>query len=262
MDNAGSFDRLISHLPSSYYYVCIDLPGHGKSSHFPPHLPIHTVNYLLVYKAATNYFKKKFIIMGHSYGGQIGFLYAQLYPQCVVKLIMLETVTTLPVTTEYFPKYLEEMIENHLKIIDSLATKQPPLYTREEALQRVKSNRNYSEIKLESAEALLKRAIEPVGQLYKFTLDQRIKNYVNPLKDNRYFIESVTKNPVKCPILIVLGKENGFQLTIMDSVIKFFKKSKNIKVVEVDGNHDVHNDYPERVAPLVSKFLLFQKGNL
>ncbi|CAG7817538.1 unnamed protein product [Allacma fusca] len=34
-DNAGTFDRLAPLLPKSLYFVAIDLPGHGRSSHHP-----------------------------------------------------------------------------------------------------------------------------------------------------------------------------------------------------------------------------------
>ncbi|GLV33094.1 uncharacterized protein CBL_10441 [Carabus blaptoides fortunei] len=40
VDNAGSFDTLIPLLPTSYYYYCMDLPGHGRSSHLESSLPL------------------------------------------------------------------------------------------------------------------------------------------------------------------------------------------------------------------------------
>ncbi|XP_056648431.1 serine hydrolase-like protein isoform X2 [Diorhabda sublineata] len=209
MDNAGSFDRLIPMLPPSFYYVCIDLPGHGKSSHFPSHLPIHTLNFILVYKQVSIYFKKKLIILGHSYGGQLGFVYAQMYPQCVEKLIMLDTVTIYPVPIKIFVDYLVDRLENYFKIGDNLKNKQPPTYTLEQALNKVQHGRNYSSIKRETAEVLLKRAIEPEGDRFKFTLDQRMKNFVNPLRDHRYNMESMNTFPVKCPILMILAKTWG-----------------------------------------------------
>lgn len=35
-DNAGTFDPLIELLPKELSILCIDLPGHGRSSHIPP----------------------------------------------------------------------------------------------------------------------------------------------------------------------------------------------------------------------------------
>ncbi|KAG8302741.1 hypothetical protein J6590_025016 [Homalodisca vitripennis] len=35
-DNAGTFDNLAPLLPADVPFLCIDLPGHGFSSHLPP----------------------------------------------------------------------------------------------------------------------------------------------------------------------------------------------------------------------------------
>lgn len=35
LDNCGTFDRLIPLLPTKIPVFSIDLPGHGRSSHFP-----------------------------------------------------------------------------------------------------------------------------------------------------------------------------------------------------------------------------------
>lgn len=40
-DNAGTFDRLIPLLPKTISVWAIDLPGHGKSSHFPTGMQYH-----------------------------------------------------------------------------------------------------------------------------------------------------------------------------------------------------------------------------
>lgn len=34
-DNAGSFDTLIPLLPADISVLCVDMPGHGLSSHYP-----------------------------------------------------------------------------------------------------------------------------------------------------------------------------------------------------------------------------------
>ncbi|XP_056648432.1 serine hydrolase-like protein isoform X3 [Diorhabda sublineata] len=256
MDNAGSFDKLIPLLPSSYYYVCIDLPGHGRSSQFPPHLPLQTINFLLVYKEASRYFKRKFIIMGHSYGGKLGFFYAQMYPEFVDKLILLESTNFYPVSSDNYIKYLNDKTNSYFKINDILKSKKPPKYTLEEALDRVQNNRSFKPVERDVAEALLARAIEPVGARVKFTLDQRIKNFIDPLRDHRYMRDCTEACPIKCPALIILGKESTHHKKIMGPFIKLLEAWKNVVLVVVEGGHDVHNEYPERIAFYINKFLL------
>ena len=36
LDNCGSFDRLLPHFPKNQRVICLDIPGHGFSTHYPP----------------------------------------------------------------------------------------------------------------------------------------------------------------------------------------------------------------------------------
>ncbi|XP_018573755.1 serine hydrolase-like protein [Anoplophora glabripennis] len=263
LDNAGAFDRLIPYLPNSFYYICIDLPGHGKSSHFSPHLPIYTTNYVLVYKLLAQYFKRQsYIIMGHSYGGQIGFLFAQLYPNLVKKLILLDTVHMYPVSVKDFKYYLIDSFNSTIKLTEKLKTGNPPSYTYEEALNKLLHGRQGTPLTTEAATALLRRAVEPTGDgKYTFTFDQRMKNFINPTHDFRYILEALREDPVTCPILIVLG-EHSFTKIDMELILQELSKLSNVSVEYVDGYHDIHNNNPDRVAPIVNKFLITQKGKL
>ncbi|XP_023017659.2 serine hydrolase-like protein [Leptinotarsa decemlineata] len=262
MDNAGSFDTLIPHLPNSFYYVSIDLPGHGRSSHFPPHLPIHTLNYLLVYKYVSKYYGK-YIILAHSYGAQIGLLYTQLYPDCVQKLVMLDAVILFPVSTKHFKDYLSKNLENFVKNEEKLLVKQAPSYTLKEAFLRVQNGRNYSQITKQAAQALLTRAVTEVENgRYRFNLDPRIRYSLLTIHDLRYILETLKSNPVCCPVLFILGKDSSAQQVYMGPIIRFLKTQKNVIFQIVDGDHDVHMNHPEKVAPHVAEFLLQRKGKL
>lgn len=260
LDNAGSFDRLISLLPDSYYYVAFDLPGHGFSSHFPPHLPIFTAAYIPVYSLIMEYFKRdKYIIIGHSYGGQIGFLFAQLYPEYVEKLIMLDTISLYPVRTPHFQSYLIDNFHNYLEMEKKFASQKQPTYTYEEAFSKLETGRRWAPLATKEAVlALMNRAVKLADDgsgRYVFTNDQRLKNFINPWRDLRYTIETLKHFPVLCPVLMVLAKGSNIQYIYFAPIVKVLKKWKNVKIVHVEGYHDVHNDFPERVAPHVIPFL-------
>ncbi|EFA02197.1 serine hydrolase-like protein [Tribolium castaneum] len=264
MDNAGSFDRLIPLLPKSFCYICFDLPGHGKSSHFPPFFPAYTLNNVLVYKIIVQYFKKeKYTILGHSYGGQIAFLFAQLYPEYVEKLIMLDTIHLFPVHAGQFRQNLRDKMDFCIELDQKIKTGTRPTYTYAEALQKLQDQRANGYISREAAEALLQRAIERTDDgKYAFTVDQRMKQFINPIHDFRYILETLKKFPVTCPVLMVLGRDSELQQMYMKGVTNFFKKYRNIRITYVDGHHDVHNNSPEIVAPHVSKFLVVKKAKL
>ncbi|XP_049825604.1 serine hydrolase-like protein [Aethina tumida] len=264
LDNAGSFNRLIPLLDSHYYYICVDLPGHGRSSHFPENLPLYNIDNIIVYMLVAKYFKKeKYLIIGHSYGGQLAFFFAQVYPELVEKLIMLDTIMMFPLPAKSFKSYIREVYESYLVMDAKLKKNKQPEYTYEEALDRLQYKRSYGEVTKEAAEALLERSIKKLDNgKYVFTFDQRLKNFTLPLNDIRYKLETLKFNPVSCPILMVLARDSAIQQVILKKVLAALKKSKTIKIVLVNGDHDVHNTNPERVAPHIRAFLQFKMNKL
>ncbi|KAL1489938.1 hypothetical protein ABEB36_013863 [Hypothenemus hampei] len=262
MDNAGGFDKLIPLLPK-YFYICIDLPGHGRSDHFPPSLPIFTVNYILVYILTMNYFKKdKYIIMGHSYGGQLALLFARMYPERVEKLVLLDTIHYLTTSSNRYLDDLKHKFKEHFITEEKKKVRSPPRYTYEEVLAKVKQNRPFP-LTEDAAENLLKRSLIPLDDgKYYLSTDQRLKYFINPIHDIRYAIESIKEHPVQCPLLIIFGHENVVQRHVLRSILNHLKKQKNVTVKYVPGTHDVHQINPEIVAPLINDFFITQKSKL
>nr|CAH7747215.1 unnamed protein product [Callosobruchus chinensis] len=177
---------------------CIDLPGHGRSSHFPPHLPLHTLNFLLVYRILSKHFNEKsFTILGHSYGAQLGILFARMYPHLVEKFIMLEGIHSFPIAAEDYVIHSLRIFQDHFSLHEKLLDGKQPKYKYKEAFDKVKYNReNRTSLTDKATEALLKRALRKVGEdEYVFTLDQRMKYYVDPLHDFSFAVRSL-KNTI------------------------------------------------------------------
>lgn len=251
------------HLPKSFYYVCIDLPSHGISSRFPAAMPIHTIDYLLVFKLILDYFKREqYIILGHSYGGQLGIHFAQIYPEYIIKLILLDTIFLYPYPISQYKSNIRKQHNMYLKMLKIEASPETkPVYTYEEAVNK-SLYRRYSELNRESIEPLLKRNMEKTEDgKYKFTLDPRLNFFVNPSFNMRFAAELVRKHPINCPLLIILSTDSS-QREYFAPVLKVLTKNKNCYVQIVDGNHDVHNMHPERVYPYINKFLLQNKNKL
>lgn len=262
-DNCGTFDRLIPHLPPSFYYVCIDLPSHGISSRIPGMMPIHTIDYLLVYKLILDYFnRKEYIILGHSYGGQVAIHFAQIYPEYIIKLILLDTIFLYPYIVTQYKHNIKNHHMRYMKMLENEASPETkPSYTYEEVIEKTKEKR-FSELNSEAVELLLKRNIEKTEDgKYRFTLDPRLKFFLNPSFDMRFATDLLRKYPINCPLLIILASDFS-QREYFASVLKVLTKNKNCYVKIVNGNHDVHNNHPERVYPYINKFLLQKKNKL
>ncbi|CAG9832229.1 unnamed protein product [Diabrotica balteata] len=260
-DNAGSFDNLMPYLSNSFYYLCMELPGHGKSSHFPSNLPIHTTDYIIVYKLIAEHFKqKKYIIVSHSLGAQIAMMFARVYPDYVEKLIGLELIPPVLPDAKRSIKY----VKSRLELFENIASRGPASYSYDEALESFSKNRYADEVLTkEAAEPILKRCLQQQDNgRYIFTTDERIKAYINPLHDMRYEIESFKSDPLKCPTLIILSKLNDRPRKKYRDLISKWQACNNITITYVDGHHDIHNNNPRRVAPYINKFLLAHQSKL
>lgn len=251
-DNAGVFDRLIPLLPKNYYYLCIDLPGHGKSSHFIGHTMIHVFDFVFVYKALLDHLKwEKCYFMGHSLGGQVAMRFAQLYPLYFEKIILLDSIFTINITVPWYKSYYSDRLNAVLKY--HAVRGQPPTYTYDKVLEKVMENRDFTE---ECAAIYLKRALEPVGDgKYKFSMDPRLKHFLQPPGTPEHAIDLFKTYPVKCPVLIVLAQQNKMHLNYFKPVLKYLKTQRNFSLKSVDYGHDVHFTNPEAVAPFVCDFL-------
>nr|CAH7753934.1 unnamed protein product [Callosobruchus chinensis] len=204
---------------------------HGRSSNFPPHLPLDTLNFLLVYRILSKHFNEKsFTILGiHSY----------------------------PIAAEDYVIHLLNIFQHHFSLHEKLLEGKQPKYKYKEAFDKVKYKRdNGISLNDEGTEALLKRGLRKVGEdEYVFTIDQRMKYYVDPIHDFNFAIRNLKKHPLQCPTLMIVAKGNKHTTKWFKPVLDELKKQDNFKMFEVPGYHDVHNTHPERVAPFIREFM-------
>ncbi|KAF2895366.1 hypothetical protein ILUMI_10820 [Ignelater luminosus] len=259
-DNAGSFDQLVPYLPTKFYYICIDLPGHGKSSHFPQYLPLHPLNIILTYKFIVNHLKRdKYIVIGHSWGGRTAIFFTQLYPEHVLKLVLLDAVYLQALSVDGFSQYTVGQFDQITEINDIILNSSRPTYSYDKAVEKIQQGRAYGQtLNKEAAEALFKRSSVAAdnGQFY-FSNDIRIKTFaVNLLYDKRFANNLIKALPITCPILFIIASESTVRLKRYKSIIDGLKKN-NTKcfVKKVKGDHDVHIKQPEVVAKLICNFL-------
>lgn len=265
-DNAGSFDRLVPLLPRIFYYVGIDLPGHGKSTRFPKGIALDLIMYVSAINRVVRQLKwEKFYYVGHSLGGQLGVYYTAMYPSQVAKLVVLDAIMPKPLGGDDFIKHYVQMNQKLINLENKMLDRTPPSYTYEGALERMIANRP-SPITREAAEALIKRSLKNGPEGYYFSTDQRLKfHLVVPVSLEQHLYNM---SFIQCPFLLVATEilekfiHSDFRKGVTRKTLQIFKKNKNFEMVVVDGYHDVHNTDPHVVAPHVSRFLTHQKSAL
>lgn len=257
-DNAATFDRIVPLLPDTYYYVAIDLPGHGKSDHFPNNLPLHYMDYVFACKIVFDHFgRKKYTLFGHSFGGMLGFMCSVVYSEFLEKLIMLDCYVSKIVYPKEFPKWAASKYDGFMQVQKQIVRRTNVELDYEKAIELFTNLRNEnSELTPEAAEILLERAVEIVDGKYKFKRDLRLRCYMEPPLDPRYFQSVLRENPIKFPVLLMITERtNVHPYFNMKETLDVFKEITNFKKVVVGGNHHVHLNEPDIVAPHINEFL-------
>lgn len=266
-DNANSFDRLISLLPPSLCYVAIDLPGHGRSSHLPAGMMYSLFDYCMTITRVKNHFDwKHFTYMGHSLGGQIGFLYSSFYPQQVVKLVILDALLPYHNSYEDITDGIPKLHTKLLSMEKNMASKIPPSYSEEEALRRLTEGRPIP-LTQEAAQALFSRGVSKNGEGYIFTADQRLK-----LRSLSFFTKEqclTLISRIQCPVYIVRASVTDIYIKSIgyddnDEFGNLLRVSLGEKYVHklVKGSHDVHLLHPKRFSSDLYNFLIKLQSSL
>lgn len=91
LDNANSFDDIAEHLQNDYYFIAVDLPGHGHSSHLPPGCIYHFTDGIFTVVEIINALGlNKLHLLGHSMGACLGSLVAGVAPDRFLSLSLIE----------------------------------------------------------------------------------------------------------------------------------------------------------------------------
>lgn len=261
-DNCGTFDRLIPLLQQEFYYVCIDTPGHGHSSHFYPGYRITLESYVLALKRVIDYLQwSKFKCIGHSMGGMIASLFASLYPEYIEHLVMIDCAGPVSIHPQDTVKFMRHICDDLLTIENKLTKQSPPAYTYDQAINLILTKRP-SQLTRQSADILIKRSLKKnTDGLYSFSTDQRLKVDYNQMFSPMQQMAII--HSIKCPVLYLHAIENTLQKTVANKLVrKMYKSNSNVQVVKVNGNHDVHLNQPERIANLINKFLVAKHSKI
>lgn len=257
-DNAGSFDLLIPKLPEHYYYVCMDSPGHGKSSPIPQFIPLNMMFYVQALQFVIDYFKWTTIkIICHSMGADFANNYAFLYPEKIECIIALDYIAIWPVEPHTFEYHHKRHVEGLQRVYKKIKSNEPvPTYTYDEALKRLIKNRP-TKICEQAAINMLDRAINWVGDdKVCLTTDPRLRHaYFQPI--SKWDIGNlIEESNFQFPYLILLASEtSGDIFETREPMLHALKRNKKCRIYLLEGNHDLHNNKPALVAKYIKSFL-------
>ncbi|XP_078093767.1 serine hydrolase-like protein [Mustelus asterias] len=257
-DNANTFDRLIPLLPEEFYYVALDFPGHGVSSHRPPGIPYYFTEYIIDVRRVTDSLNwNRFSILGHSMGGNVGGLFSSIFPEMVDKLIVLDGYGFYPIAGSAVQVQLQKATDELLRLEKEQGP--PRVYTPDGALRRLLlGNDSVSE---ESGKILLQRGSTEVSGGLAFTRDLRI-NLPTPVRITVDQCLEFQKN-ITAAVLMICAKDGLLKQEKWNPnkppfslILEGYRtRCDQFRLEKVEGNHHVHLNEPERVAGIISEFL-------
>lgn len=242
--------------------MCLDSPGHGRSSHFPPGFRITLECYILAIKRVVDHLAwTTFDCIGHSMGGMMASLFASVYPEHIKKLVMIDCAGPESVEPQDTVHTLKNFCDSLLTVERKTANQSPPSYTYEQAVNLILTKRP-SQLTRQSADVLIQRSLQqhPDGR-YSFSTDQRLKvdysQIFTPLQQ-LYAIHEIS-----CPVLYLVAVENKLQKSPNIKLVrKIYKTNPNIHVIKVNGNHDVHLNHPDRIVDVINTFLISELSKI
>lgn len=197
-----------------------------------------------------------FYLLTHSLGGQIGSLFTAIFPQYIDKFIVIDHIAPSYVADEDVVDHLRKKYKEFIRMQERLQKGKPPVYSYQVALDKL-TNRD-SVLTNEAAEIVLKRSLQKLDGGYTFRMDQRLKLHSFPSLTNTVW-NNILRS-LKCPMLYIYSTEryHVYEQMFHES-FECIKKKPNVTIKLAHGNHDLHQNHPERVAPLVDEF--FAKEN-
>jgi len=259
LDNAGSFEPLVSHFPSGHRILCLDLPGHGLSSPIPkglPYLFLESIGH--VHRVAKHQGWESFGLLGHSMGAGIASLYAATFPEHVKVLIMLDLIKPVSRRVDELVARTRDAILGSLDM-ENKANRPEKVYpTYEAALNRLIENSVFihgkDNVTEEAAKIILKRGAKQVEGGWMFTRDRRLQItslYGLPADFLKEFASKI-----QCPHLLIKAKSQCWDAEQLNrEILELYSANPRYQFQAVQGSHHVHLTSPELVAPSINTFL-------
>lgn len=265
-DNAGSFARLAPLIASQRPILAIDLPGHGRSSHFPAGMSYHFNDFLrVVHRIVRHYKWRKISFLGHSLGAALSFYYAALFPNTVDVIIAIDALTTL-----YFPPHIQidmmsVITDKALNEEDRLRGPAPvPLYSYENLTDLLYRGSEQS-VELEHCKYLLERSVrlaEGHSDMYYFSRDTRIK-LMEMVFTQPELVLALAKRLRNIHYLVIKAEHSyHIEVEYLSDVFRILRVNNPTFEFHVmkGEKHHVHLNSPDKVAAYVVRFLRMHGG--
>eukprot|EP00300_Choanocystis_sp_HF-7_P006043 c14445_g1_i2.p1 GENE.c14445_g1_i2~~c14445_g1_i2.p1 ORF type:complete len:263 (+),score=41.79 c14445_g1_i2:34-822(+) len=215
LDNAASFELLCQEfvrLRPNVQILCLDMAGHGLSSHTSDGVYHIVDNVADVWFVITQLGWSKFNVIGHSMGGGVAACLAGSFPEHVHRLVLIEALGPFARPPSEVPSYLREAVEKHVKSMSQPSQQNLKVFSSPEAAAQRRSEGNIvNELPLTAATVLCSRGLKQTqdGAGFVWASDPRLLARSRLSLDEHQVMALL--GSIKAPTLLLLAKDGLFR---------------------------------------------------
>lgn len=228
LENKKMWKDYVSFFSNQYRIITIDLLGHGESDCLGY---IHSMedNARAVHEVLEYLQIKKTTILGHSMGGYVGLAFAELYPESIQKLILLNSTSK------------EDSTEKKLNRTRAIkAVKQNYVNFVSLAIANLFSENNRTRLADEIEKVKIQALKTPLQGIVASLEGMKIRKDRETLLRENHF-----------PILLILGKKDPV-LNYEESIAQI--ENTTVELISFDDGHMSHIENKEELKKVLSEF--------
>lgn len=242
LDNANSFDPLAELVKNDYYFIAMDFPGHGHSSHLPAGAHYHFIDGLYIVIEVLNALGlDKVHLLGHSMGACLASLVAGVSPQRFLSVGLIEGLGPFSAPEDTACKQLT----NYIQYLNLQDKKQSKGYSHLDSAAKARALKGY--VSFDIAKKLVERGIKEEQGFYSWRHDRRLL-VPSPLRMTEAQIISCLKEITAKTCLIFAEDGYDFDSELIRDRINAVA---HMKLKRLDGGHHIHMEKPNEIAEIL-----------
>mgnify|MGYP000851919238 FL=1 len=241
LDNAASFLPMAPHL-SGHDLVALDLPGHGRSFHYPADAEYSLFSTLLDLLAAADALGwDRFAVLGHSMGAAIASLLAAAAPERIERLHLIEALGPLSGGEDTTGERLRDAVAKRR----ALEGKRKRVFHDPEIAVEARRMTNVTEIDEASARLLVGRGLRTVEGGLEWSSDVRLTLPTAVRLTEAQVLDCL--RGIACPVRMVVADPPPayFPPAMREARIACVA---DIRCTSLRGSHHLHMTHPAEVA--------------
>ena len=241
LDNAASF-RPMAPLLAGYDLAALDMPGHGRSFHYPADAEYSLFSTILdVLAAADALGWGRFAVLGHSMGGAIASVLAAAAPDRVEALYLIEALGPLSGAEDTTASRLRDAVTQRR----ALDGKRKRVFADPEVAVLARMQTNITALDENCSRLLIERGIRAVDGGYEWSSDARL-TLPTAVRMSETQIQDCLR-AIACPVTLLVAEPTPpyFTPALRDARVACVPR---IRSVSLAGSHHLHMTHPAEVV--------------